>query len=357
MSTNNKKILFLSNGYGEDTIALYIIKNFPSNYTQNIEIFPLVTEGKIFKDYKIVGPVKVFPSRGISGFLNVYKLWQDIQAGLIRHIFKQIEFLKNINENFYFVAVGDIYPLILLYFAKKINKTFFVATAKSIKTEPFNILEILLMKKTIANFVRDNQTYEWILKKYKELNNVYFLGNPVLDIPYIKFLNEAPENNIIVLPGRINESIDNIKKLLPIMKKLKEFNFSIIIPDFYPVEEIKELIVNYDNVVIINSIYYRYFLENSFCVWGFGGSANEQAAGFGLPVISLYQKNWYRQRQKKLLKDSLILVEKIEDFEKETLKLKEEKDYYLYLSKVGREEMGPLGGAIKIANFIINFIS
>ncbi|MFN4220122.1 MAG: hypothetical protein ACK4GJ_04280 [bacterium] len=335
------KILFLSNGYGEDTIAYYIAKKFPEDLKNRIEFFPLVTEGKVFEEFKIVGPVKVFPSRGISGFLNFSNFLKDVREGLIKHIINQINFVKKIDKDYFFVAVGDIYPLLVLYFGGKINKTFFVATAKSIKTEFFNFFEISIMKKVIANFVRDEKTYVF-LKKF--LDNVYFLGNPVLDIPYFEYEGDISENNIIILPGRVNNCLDNLIKIKDSVKELVRlgFEFTVIVPNFYPVKDIKNLLDGIERIRIVDSIYYGFFLRNSFCVWGFGGSANEQAAGYGLPVISLNQKDWYRNRQKKLLGEALILVDEVEGFIEKTLKLKKDKVYYDFVSMRGKEEMGKL---------------
>lgn len=350
------KILFLSNGYGEDTIAYYIATNFPQELRDRIEFFPLVTEGKVFEEFEIVGPIKVFSSRGISGFLNLTNFLQDIKEGLIKHVINQISFVKELGQEYFFVAVGDIYPLLLLYFAGKIDKTFFVATAKSVKTEFFNFFEIFVMGKSIANFVRDEKTY---ISLRKFLSNVYFLGNPVLDIPYVEYKGSISESNIIVLPGRVNKCLENLDRIKDSVKKLVKlgFEFTIVVPNFYPIEEIKGIMEGIEKIRIVDSVYYSFFLRNSFCVWGFGGSANEQAAGYGLPVISFNQKDWYRNRQKKLLGQALILVDKPEDFIRETLKLREDRCYYDFVSMKGKEEMGQLGGAEKIANFIMESLN
>lgn len=357
------KILFLTNGYGEDTIAFYIIKQLKNYGFNDIAVFPLVTEGDVFSKngISLCGPIKLFPSRGISGVLNLGNFFKDISNGLLNHLFKQLDFLKKLTDC-YFVVVGDIYPLLLLYFSKKIHRSIFVATAKSVRTEFFNFVEISLMKKTIANFVRDEDTKEWILKNYK-INNVYWVGNPVLDIPYpdkvddsFNTLFESLDRNIIFLPGRKDWALQNVKLFRDSFRILidKGFSFSIVVPSYYPVSEIESVLQNIRNVFVIDSVYYRFLLERSFLVWGFGGSANEQAAGFGLPIISFYQNNWYRMRQKKLLGEALILVKDIKSFIDQTIFLSENKDYYNYLSNYARRMMGDFGGAKNIAEFIKN---
>jgi uncharacterized protein (TIGR03492 family) len=375
------KIIFLSNGYGEDTISTYIIREL-KNKINNIDIsaFPLVNDGEKYKqnNIKVIGPTKILKSSGISGFLNIKNFIIDIKDGLLNLILKQLNFLKEYKnkKNIYLVAVGDIYPLFLSVFENKLSKTnvIFIPTAKSYKTEPFNFIEIYLMSLVNANFVRDEITY---LKLKNKLNNVYFVGNPVLDIEYLQpSENINLINNIIILPGRKQNCLNNlfyfIKAINLILNKIKTENilnflptFSIIVPDFYPINEIKNLIeseINQENkekVYLLSDKYYRYVLENSYLVWGQGGSANEQAAGYKLPVISFNENNWYRKRQKKLLNNCLILVKQydIDSLVNETINLFKDKTKYDFLREECHKEMGPLKGAINIANYIYNLIT
>jgi uncharacterized protein (TIGR03492 family) len=374
------KIIFLSNGYGEDTISTYIIREL-KNKINNIDIsaFPLVNDGEKYKqnNIKVIGPTKILKSSGISGFLNIKNFIIDIKDGLLNLILEQLNFLKEYKnkKNIYLVAVGDIYPLFLSVFENKLSKTnvIFIPTAKSYKTEPFNFIEIYLMSLVNANFVRDEITY---LKLKNKLNNVYFLGNPVLDIEYLQLSEDINFiNNIIILPGRKQNCLNNlfyfIKAINLILNKIKTENilnflptFSIIVPDFYPINEIKNLIENELNqenkekVYLLSDKYYRYVLENSYLVWGQGGSANEQAAGYKLPVISFNENNWYRKRQKKLLNNCLILVKQydIDSLVNETINLFKDKTKYNFLREECYKEMGPLNGAINIANYIFNLI-
>ena len=379
------KVIFLSNGYGEDTISTYIIRELKNKINQadiNIDIlaFPLVDDGEKYKqnNIKVIGPTKILKSSGISGLLNIKNFIIDIKDGLLNLILKQLDFLKEYKnkKNIYLIGVGDIYPLFLSVFKNKLSKTnvIFIPTAKSYKTEAFNSIEIYLMSLVNANFVRDEITY---LKLKNKLNNIYFTGNPVLDIEYLKLSENINFiNNIIILPGRKQNCLNNlfyfIKAINLILNKIRNQNilnflptFSIIVPDFYPINEIKNLIKNELNqenkekVYLLSDKYYRYVLENSYLVWGQGGSANEQAAGYKLPVISFNENNWYRKRQKKLLNNCLILVKQndIESLVNETINLFKDKTKYDFLKNECYKEMGPLKGATNIANYIYNLIT
>jgi len=374
MDKSFPKIVFLSNGYGEDNIAFYIINSFPDYLRDNIFAFPLVSEGEVFKNngIKVIGYVKPLPSKGISGFLNLRNFLVDIKSGLFSVLYNQLKFLKKLGDEFFFVAVGDIVPLLLLNFSGKIRKSFFIATAKSIRTEIFNPFEIFLMRKTIASFLRDKDSLDWVYRFYK-IKNVYFFGNPVLDIPVFNdnplydFFNKSidlSENYhnrfILVLPGRKEVCLKNLEDLkipmLQIMNSFPDVVFIVVIPNFYPLSDIRDLFKDIDKVFFVDSKYYGSFLRRGYLVWGFGGSANEQAAGFGIPVISFNQKNWYRNRQKKLLKDSLILVSNKDELIEFTKKFLNNRDYRDRIGSLGKDLMGEVGGGSKIVNFIISYL-
>ncbi len=379
------KFIFLSNGYGEDTISTYIIRELDKKLKEkgiNFEIlgFPLVNTGEKYKEnnIKTIGPTKVLKSAGISGLLNLKNFINDIKDGLISFIFNQLNFINEYKNNpkIYLVAVGDIYPLLLSVLKNKFSKTnvIFIPTAKSYKTEPFNLIEIYFMSLVKANFVRDELTY---LKLKDKLKNVYFVGNPVLDIDYIKpSENIQLEKNIIILPGRKDFCLKNlyyfIKAINLLLNKITSESvvdilptFSIIVPNFYPINEVnnlieKELKKEYkERVYVLSDRYYRYVLESSYLVWGQAGSGNEQAAGYKLPVISFNENNWYRNRQKKLLSNCLILIEQfnIEKLVNETIILFKDKDKYKFIVSDCYKEMGPLGGAINISNYLVNLVS
>ena len=394
------KVVFLSNGYGEDTISTYIIrelkkiitnnlKNLDIEKNLNVEIlgFPLVDIGAkyIENDIKIIAPTKKLKSSGISGLFNLKNFIKDLKDGLIKLIQDQLKVLSDYKNkpNIYLIAVGDIYPLFVSIFKNKLSKTnvIFIPTAKSYKTEPFNPFEIYLMSLVNANFVRDELTYQKLKNKLK---NVYFVGNPVLDIEYIdplsnpNYSNLRLNNNIIVLPGRKEVCIENLSyfskginlllnTLKNIEKSINQFvnpTFTVIVPNFYPIDKIQELMNQELNseyksrVYILEDKYYRFVLENSYLVWGQAGSGNEQAVGYKLPVIAFNENNWYRKRQKKLLNNCLILIKRydIQELINETINLFIDKDRYRFIQEECIKEMGALGGAQKIANYIYNLL-
>ena len=64
------RILFLSNGHGEDLIAATIIRELQKTMTAEIIAMPIVGEGKVFNSLpvSVIGPRRPMPSGGDSAW-------------------------------------------------------------------------------------------------------------------------------------------------------------------------------------------------------------------------------------------------------------------------------------------------
>ena len=126
------KLLCLSNGHGEDTIAIRILLAL-RQHQPDIDFcaLPISGEGKIYRqaDVSLIGPVRSLPS---GGFLNrdATQLARDVQQGLISLTRSQLAAIKDWSaEGDFVLAVGDIVPLLM---AHRSGLPFaFVGTAKS----------------------------------------------------------------------------------------------------------------------------------------------------------------------------------------------------------------------------------
>ncbi|WP_126147229.1 lipid-A-disaccharide synthase-related protein [Synechococcus elongatus] len=126
------RLLCLSNGHGEDQIAIRILTELRQLEPDwAIAALPLVGEGHAFAAAQIarIGPRQVLPS---GGFLNQdwRQLLRDLAGGLTGLTFGQWQAVRQWSESGSAVlAVGDIVPLL---FAWASDRPFaFVATAKS----------------------------------------------------------------------------------------------------------------------------------------------------------------------------------------------------------------------------------
>lgn len=126
------KILCLSNGHGEDVIAVRILHAL-QQHSANPEIaaLPLVGKGQAYTNHgiPIVGPVKTMPSGGFV-YMDGRQLARDLRGGLLQLTLSQLKTVKAwAKQGGKILAVGDIVPLL---FARWSGAPYaFVGTAKS----------------------------------------------------------------------------------------------------------------------------------------------------------------------------------------------------------------------------------
>ena len=126
------KLLCLSNGHGEDAIALRILRALQTlNPRSEIAALPLVGEGYAYANANIpmVGPVKAMPSGGFI-YMDNAQLVRDVKGGLVSLTLDQIKTIKQWGRNGgCILAVGDVVPLSFAWLSGVPYA--FVGTAKS----------------------------------------------------------------------------------------------------------------------------------------------------------------------------------------------------------------------------------
>lgn len=127
------KILSLSNGHGEDAIAVRILRELQQQpHPLELAALPLVGLGQAYgqlDNVPIIGPVKSLPSGGFI-YMDQDQLWRDLQAGLFPLILQQYQTLRQwVKQGGFILAVGDIVPLFLAWLSGA--NYVFVGTAKS----------------------------------------------------------------------------------------------------------------------------------------------------------------------------------------------------------------------------------
>ncbi|MEO0768115.1 MAG: lipid-A-disaccharide synthase-related protein [Cyanobacteria bacterium J06649_4] len=130
-------LLCISNGHGEDVIALRILEPLRQHRPEiALSALPISGVGTPYRsaDIPIIGPTKALPS---GGFLNreAKQLAQDVRGGLISLTRSQLSAIKSWkkaqspNHSTTILAVGDIVPLLFAYLSGL--PYHFVGTAKS----------------------------------------------------------------------------------------------------------------------------------------------------------------------------------------------------------------------------------
>ncbi len=242
----NKNVLVLSNGHGEDLIALRILEALHHLKPElNLEVLPLVGEGKAFTNGV---QKKWFVKRGLSqrlpsgGFSNqsLRGLLLDISAGLLWVTWKNWLYVKrSAQEGTVLIAIGDLLPL---FFAWSSGGVFgFVGTPKSdytwltaygsllsdyyhqLKGTEWDPWEWYLMRASRCKLVavRDQITARGLRKK---LVRAFAPGNPMMDgfekIPCPVSLQRT--RRLLLLCGsRMPEALTNFRRLLNAATKIQ----------------------------------------------------------------------------------------------------------------------------------------
>ena len=132
------QLLVLSNGHGEDGIAVSILQQLQQQENSpDIFALPLVGEGRAYQKLGVpcIGSVRTMPSGGFI-YMDSRQLVRDVRGGLLQLTLNQIQAVrrwvrsqKKLGNNSAILAVGDIVPLLFACFSGA--KYAFVGTAKS----------------------------------------------------------------------------------------------------------------------------------------------------------------------------------------------------------------------------------
>ena len=387
---NNKRILFLSNGHGEDTCNGEIIKALLSlDINLKMAAVPIVGEGNIYRflGVPILTPTRTLPSGGFL-YMNPFVFLKDIASGLIGLLGKQLQMIwKEAPDYDILMVTGDIVVAAIAYSTKQ-PYIIFLSAYSSYYEGKLNlglILPYLLnCDRCLAVFTRDQFTANDL--QMQGIKKAQFVGTPMMDnlTPTGVNLNLDSESPMIaILPGsRLPEAKNNLillLKLVEIIDNLRNQNLQ------FRVAAVPSLMVELDEIaislgwqhqdgilmskmglkVICDSDRFAEILNAADLVLGMAGTANEQAVGLGKPVITIPGNGpafTYRfaEAQLRLLGTSIQLIGTkpaddsiLHQTAQKVIQTLENPEYLKSCLKNGEERMGKPGGRLKIAQFIL----
>lgn len=355
-----KKILFISNGHGEDLVAAEIIKKLSGKV--EMTVLPVVGEGKAFDglNVKILGPRKELPSGGFS-LRNIKYLASDLFYGLLGNTVNQVKILRKYKGKFdQVVAIGDIISMIG---AKMVKSPFvFVGVNKSsyYKWFGYNYTpweKFLLKDHALKVFVRDKYTEERLRTHGIKIPQAVYVGNPLMDCIGSTVVRSAGKSNTVTigfLPGTREDTKLNLDDFKKIIEEVIKMNKEEVEFKFLVATKEKNVPIYMENRPFAE------VLSRSELIIGLSGTGNEQAAGSGLPIISFYGSGSqytkkFGEAQKQLLGGSLSLVRdqypisvaaKVWELLRNPTRMK-------YMGKKGMERMGSPGAVKKISEFLL----
>lgn len=401
-NTSKFRLLCLSNGHGEDIIAVRILQELQQySILQDIAALPLVGEGRAYANagISIIGSVQAMPSGGFI-YMDGRQLVRDLQGGLLQLTLTQTKALRTwVKQGGVVLAVGDIVPLLFAWWSGVDYA--FVGTAKSeyhirddvkMLVKPSSLDKLLGLSESVyqpwerwlishprckAVFPRDSLTAK---KLQKWSIPVFDLGNPMMDrLEPDKSLQLSDHSlKILLLPGsRTPEAYANWQKILLAVNSLVEtlsdrsLLFLGAIAPGVSLEPLGQMLVaagfcqledltfSYKNAsVILTQKAYNDCLHLAQVAIAMAGTATEQFVGLGKPAILIpgngpqFTYN-FAEAQSRLLGSSVILLQQPQQAGDIIKSLLADSDRLAQITENGYRRMGAPGAARRIAERLI----
>ena len=407
MPINVMKLLCLSNGHGEDGVAIEILKQLQQQANVvEIAALPLVGEGYAYERRKIpvIGPVKQLPSGGFIYLDGGQQLWRDLQGGLLGLTLAQLRIVRQWGKSGVILAVGDIVPLLFAWLSGADYA--FVGTAKSeyyLRDEVgwlpqtarierwlgsvYHPWERWLMSdhRCRAVFPRDSLTAQVLQKRGIP---AFDLGNPMMDGLSLVATGgtggrgEKDLLTILLLPGsRMPEALNNWQLILEAVEGIvAAFNIPLlflgaIAPalNLAPFQErliarswtqsfaataledpLARAFTKDNATLVLTQNAYPECLQSASVAIAMAGTATEQFVGLGKAAIAIPGQGpqftpAFAQAQSRLLGPSLILAERPAQVAQRLQTLLDDSARQQLVAENGRRRLGSPGAAARIA--------
>ncbi len=363
------RILFVSNGHGEISIAERIARDLRALMPDaQLDHLALVgtAPGAVLRS---VGPQRAMPSGGLVAMGNVRALARDVRAGFVRLLLAQLAFLRREARRYdVLVAVGDVYALGLALLAGV--RVAFVGTAKSVYVAPYGPFERRVLARAARVFVRDEATAERLRSQGVPAEAP---GNVIADL--VGDARPAAEGAWLgILPGSREEAYADGLRLARAVRVLGEREPVNALFSVAPLLDPERFAAGFerDGWTVTRAGRFGAFeaqaggarlvawrgeigplLRASRLVLGQAGTANEAAAASGVPIVALADEGpepWYRMRQRHLLGAAVKVVPSDPPSAAAALeRLLSDGAELARMGATGRERMGGPGGAEAIA--------
>ena len=392
------KLLVLSNGHGEDVIATRIVEQLQLLAPKlELAALPIVGEGYAYRQLKIplAGRVQHMPSGGFISMESV-RLWQDIQAGLVKLTREQIKIVRQWGKSGgVILAVGDIVPLFYAWLSKA--NYAFVGTAQSeyyLRDETGWLAQTSKLERYFGSvylpwecwlagnrrcraiFPRDSLTAEILQQRTLR---VYDLGNPMMD----GLAGDNPKTekgkglSILLLPGsRMPEALNNWQQIITAVEgviatfseqqleflgaiapafDLQAFSASTLAQGWNSISSAEGITFtkNQASLTLSNNTYVEY-LQRADLAIAMAGTATEQFVGLGKPAITMAGAGpqftyAFAEAQTRLLGCSVILVANPQQVGKAIAEVVNNPQQLQEIAVNGKRRMGEPGAAKRIA--------
>ncbi len=376
------KMVIVSNGYGEDAIGAAIAKEL-QHLKIEVVALPLVGRGLSYEENGIatIGPRQTMPSGGFV-FDRPGAWRKDIQAGFISMTFKQWQTLRRTSKHTQAtLVVGDWYALSVAKFFSQgplfqmqplVSLHYWEGEGAPTTGQPYGLWERMLMKAATQVYPRDEASTLWL--QQHGVPRACYMGNPMLDALYGDKPVDLPAPYLLLLPGSRADAYESLPIMLESCYLLQDLNLTPVVAwaglpldvdlgKWKPVatgalEGITHYFEHDGSKVYVLQKRFASLLKNAKLAISTSGTAAEQAAGYGVPLVGFLTSGpqytaSFASGQKRLLREALTLVEaKSENVAKAARALISNTETYSLAQKAARGVMGEPGAAQRIAKDI-----
>jgi len=402
-----KRVLFLSNGHGEDLNASLVLKAL-RDLAPDVAVaaLPIVGQGQAYQrlGVEIIGPTQQLPSGGFSyisvGRLlnplcwgtdtNPINLLKDLFSGLVALTWGQISAVRRFAPTCDLLfATGDIVPILFAWITGRPYMVFLVSTSSyyegTVKL-PWLASLGLRSRRCQAVFTRDAFTAKDL--QQRGMVRAAFCGYPIMDVltPTGKPLNLTSDQPVVaLLPGsRLPEALENLALMLEVCKQISQHQPMQFVAALVPSIDEDQLaflaaeqgwthiggraLTSKTATVTYHRDAFPDILTGCNIVLGMAGTAVEQAVGLGKPVVQIIGQGPqftypFANAQMRLLGESVVTVGKrrasssqLTDAAKTIIALLKDPSYLQRCKHNGQERVGQPGGSQSLARQILSHL-
>jgi len=368
MPSASPSVLIVSNGYGEDAVGAALADHLQPHVA--VAAYPVVGTGVAYGATPLLQPLAHLPSEGFGG--RGRGLLDDVRAGGLSFLWRQRQTLRAQRGRYdQVVAVGDTFCLWMA--AATGAPPVLVATAKSSRHDPHHRLDVSIMRRLAARvFARDADT----ARDLRALGvDAAYVGNPLMDAigsAASDGVRRSDRHVVVLLPGSRQEAYRNLTDLLRLADVVSQ-RVSVgwicamaptLTRDAVAAAAAEagwasgETALRRDAAEVVLTSSFGAAVRDADLVVSLAGTASEQAAGLGKPVVAFPGSGpqftpRFLAAQQRLLGDALAATPTWTEAAAAVLRLLADPEERLRRGAAGRLRMGPSGAIQRISESIL----
>ena len=383
------QLLLLSNGHGEDLSGARLGQALQQQGAQ-VRAVPLVGDGAPYRqaELQVAGRTQSFSTGGL-GYASFTGRLKEILQGQVLYLLKRSwRLLRDARQADGIVVVGDVVPVILAWLSRKPVITYLVAYSSHYEGRlrlPWPCGPCLASKRFAAVFSRDALSASDLSEQLRR--PVEFLGNPFMDGLVALDASER-SGRVLLLPGsRVPEARQNLERMLALLEELpaelRQHDFQAALVRELPAAAVEALAASRGWSLSSSTSRSLWLKRQGLvlqCCWGqfttllpaaqvvvsMAGTASEQAAGLGKPVLQLAGHGpqftvGFAEAQRRLLGPAVHCAEGDVDDPNTLIESAELLEHLLQLPEAtlqqlrqeGDQRLGQAGGTQRMARAIL----